>query len=126
MCRVLLRWLSGYGPARSHELRALSVGADVVHLYGPGGPGVVAVACGQEDRGDVYVRAAWFDLRGGRGRAEEVETGASLGYGGDLCGYPVSVEVVPCAALGLCLWLAGGVVLTCPALLCVGLSSDRR
>ena len=61
-------------------------------IYGPGGPGGVAVACGQEDRGDAYVRAAWFDLRSGRGRAEEVEAGASLGYGGDSCGYPVRVE----------------------------------
>ena len=57
--------------------------------------------CGQEDRGDAYVCAAWFDLRSGRGRAEEVEAGGSLGYGGDICGYPISVKVVPGAALGL-------------------------
>ena len=63
-----------------------------VYLNGPGGPEGVAVARGQEGRSDAYVRAAWFDLRSGRGRAEEVEAGASLGYGGDSCGYPVRVE----------------------------------
>ena len=38
-----------------------------MHLNGPGGPGGVAVAGRQEDRGNAYVRAAWFDLRSGRG-----------------------------------------------------------
>ena len=96
-----MRRSGGYGSTGFHTLSMVSPRAYVMHLYGPGGPGGVAVACGQEDRGDAYVRAAWFDLRGGRGRAEEVEAGASLGYGGDTCGYPVSVEVVPGAAFGL-------------------------
>ena len=88
-----VRRSGGYGSTGFYALGMVSPGAYVMHLYGPGGPGVVAVACGQEDRGDAYVRAVWFDLRRGRGCTEELE---ALRWGPPLAmvATPVAIQLV--------------------------------
>ena len=95
----------GDGPARSHALCAVSVLADVVHLYGPGGPGGVAASDWQEDRRDAYVRAAWLCLCRGRGCAEEVEAENSLG---SMVATLVAIQCVWKWCQALCLGLGLG------------------